>query len=475
MEVVAARDQTLFRRTITGRYLSPACEPPRCADSLVVMWSENTSRVLLVPAEGGVMLMKILVGARNEPIFEFEEDAFVPLLQGCSPVHIQSFSDEVYILCVQQARIILVRLNVAANTQSLAQSSLSGQLNDHSLGTLSCLSNIEQSAPDELVFSLCGQIVAVKLGMNTFRELEQMTCPSVLRLISPPGHTDTLLVYCNTTTIYYDLDSEVIINMTSPQDPGIPSTCTDPAVGVTVFPEAGDIEYRLWTASCTQQLKVSSSKLLSWQCLGDRDQLLFAFTTNKGLFAAQFNFTDNRCFETFSSLDLATANCSGTNCRPLMSTVMGQYLVFQAGSGTAGSYQVSVFCAGTGTAKIAGVSHIDFRLITVLTYSQPSPLPTPSPTPLPTTTMLLPEGSLSGGVIAAIVLIGVLLPFTVIVIAGIVLGLIFKRTCTKSPLEGDSPLDQVVKYPMQEEAGSASSPTHPPIPETNHGTRTSLV
>ena len=424
-----------------GRYLSQACEPPRCQNSLVVIESstESTSRVLLVPAEGGVVLLKLILNARNDLIFENEEnEVFVPLLQGCSPVYIHDklVSGVVYVLCVQQGNIILVKVTV--DMENLDRSSSSQDMSTQYPATLDCLSNIEQSPPTQstqplLVFSVCSQIVTFTLGFDSFNYLGDTSCPNVAQITSPHGHPGTLLVRCSNYTIYYDLDGQETINMTTPQNPRTPTACNNPSISVTVFPIAGDIKYRLWTTSCpSQQLNIASSKLLSWQCLGDQDQLLFAFTTHQGLSVAQINLTDSSCAKSPTTLQLASANCGTSSCRPL-STLMDQYLIFQASSGQAGDYQVSVFSLDSSIVNISEIRHVDFRLFAILNYNFstiPSPTPTTSITPTPTTTTLSP------GIIAAVVVV----PLVAVIAGIIVLGLIYmyiKYRCITphSPIE----------------------------------------
>ena len=370
---------------LPGVYLSPVCLGGRCTHCLLVMPApaNSTTRLLLLPAVNSVIAVKISLSSSDVAMTDHHP---IPLLSqsgGCSPVLVtpdQSNMAQGYVVCVQDSAAVHL-LRVTIDTSQLSQSAATGSLSHYQATSLSCLSKMVTSHSNpqhaDIFFSDCSRVVRLRLNTQVFAPLDGTTaCNDVTDIKTLLGHPSTLLLTCNTSAlIYYDVDNEEMINQTTPTSPKQPSPCSDPIVRMTVVPAAGDVEYGTWAmVGCTHTANVSDAALLSWQCLGDRDNLVFICTTLTGLSVARLNLIDKCSLipPPPQIMTLSLADCTNNRCLPL-TTIDDQYLVFQFSGATPGLYTYIMYNITPTVTEVASINHAaSFLMVTALTYELPT-------------------------------------------------------------------------------------------------------
>ena len=365
-------------------YLSPVCLGGRCSLLVMPAPANSTTRFPLLPAVNSVIVVKISLSSSEIAMTGHHP---IPLLSqsgGCSPVFVtpdQSNMDWGYVVCVQDSAAVHL-LRVTIDTSQLSQSVATGSLSHYQATSLSCLSKMvtSHSSPQHvnIFFSDCSRVVRLKLNTHVFTPLDgTTTCNNVTDIKTLSGHPSTLLLTCNTSAlIYYDVDGERVINQTMPTSPKQPSPCSDPLVRMTVVPAAGDVEYGTWAVlGCTHTANVSDTALLSWQCLGDRNNLVFICTTSTGLSVARLNVIDE-CSQIPpppQTMILSPTDCTNDRCLPL-TTIDDQYLVFQFSGATPGLYTYIMYDITPTVTEVASINHaVSFLMVTTVTYELPAP------------------------------------------------------------------------------------------------------
>ena len=472
-----ARGQAQLSMNLPDLYLSPVCLGGRCTHSLLVMPApaNSTTRLLLLPAVNSVIAVKISLSSSDVVMTDHHPIPLLSQTGGCSPVFVtpdQSNMAQGYVVCVQDsAAVHLLRVNI--DTHQLSQSAATGSLSHYQATSLSCLSNMvtSHSSPQhaDIFFSDCNQVVRLNLNTQVFTPLDgATTCDDVADIKTLPGYPSTLLLTCNTSAlVYYDVDNEEMINQTTPTNPKQPSPCLDPLVRMTVVPAAGDVEYGTWAvAGCTHTANVSDAALLSWQCLGDHNNLVFIFTTSTGLSVARLNLIDKCSLipPPPQTMTLSLADCTNDRCLPL-TTIADQYLVFQFSGATPGLYTYIMYDITPTVTEVASINHAaSFLMVTALPYeltasSVPPTLSyttttTATTTTITTTTTTTTTAAASIGPISSptppndgVLVVAVVVPIAVIVFfiipAFIVIGIIvyFKQRPHTDP--------KPLKYPVQ--------------------------
>ena len=365
-------------------YLSPVCLGGRCSLLVMPAPANSTTRFPLLPAVNSVIVVKISLSSSEIAMTGHHP---IPLLSqsgGCSPVFVTPDRSNMawgYVVCVQDSAAVHL-LRVTIDTNQLSQSAATGSLSHYQATSLSCLSKMVTSHSDpqhvNIFFSDCSQVVRLSLSTQVFTPLDgATTCNNVTDIKTLPGHPSTLLLTCNTSAlVYYNVDSEMVINQTMPTSPKQPSPCSDPLVRMTVVPAAGDVEYGTWAvAGCTHTANVSDAALLSWQCLGDRNNLAFIYTTSTGLLEARLNLIDKCSLipPPPQTMILSPTDCTNDRCLPL-TTIDDQYLVFQFSGATPGLYTYMMYDITPTITEVASINHAaSFLMVTALTYELPAP------------------------------------------------------------------------------------------------------
>ena len=472
VELVLGRGSTKYLSTLSDG-LSPACssgEQHRCEGSLLVMDPsaansnmQQQHRIVLVPTVGSVTVATISVASLRVTQYHV-----IPLMhRSCDPVLItaqQPNTTVVHVMCVLQGTTVLHLVRVTINSSQLSLSSASGSLTQYTVPSLSCLSNMVTTHTPQgalIVFAACNKIVTVSLTDQLFNAHSPLpsTCSDILHIVVPSGHPTTALVYCNATwPIYYDIDNEGPSNTTVDLPPlKIPTPCADPLVMMEVIPAVGNIEYRSWAAgSCTNQLSVSDSQLLSWQCLGDHEDIVIPFSTHSGLSIATINLTTNVCVPHSNITIVHDTDCSNAGyCRPL-TTIGDRYLAFQSRNGNL--YDINIYCVGPTIQPIATINNANpLVLLTVLNVIPPTPSPLPSSSTLPSSlvtpspTMLLPPTNNN------ILVPAILVPLLLITAAAITIVVIVYVCCHRQPPKGA----QELQFGREEQGPSQPSASCP--------------
>ena len=440
VELLMVQGSTKYPRLLPGSNLSPACSESRCQTSLLVMQpspgsSSSNHIVVLVPTTGSVTVATISLDS-----MAVTGHHTIPL-PSCDPVLItapQPNTTLAHVMCVKQGAVHLY--SVTINTTMLSLSSATGPVTHRAITSLSCLSNMITSRTPQgtlIVFADCRRIVTLSLTEQSFYSHEPNTCSGNIQHIAAlNGHPSTILVYCNATSpiYYYDIDNEGPSNMTTAPPTKIPTPCADPLAMVQAIPASGDIEYRSYTGSCTDQLSVTNDQLLSWQCLGNHVDLIIPYTTHSGLHAVMINLSQP-CAPHSNITMIHDIDCSNQQCRPLAS-ITDRYLVFQSRNGNL--YDIIIYCVAPIIKPLATIGNADSLILLTVVHGPPSPSPSPSSSPsLTSTPSPTPSTSPELAVIISVLVIAAI--FIAVTLVTVLIIILYKRNAPQRSEEEKGP------------------------------------
>ena len=275
-------------KLVPDKELSPDCGADyfRCKPLQVTNQGDNSLRLLLVPLNGGLLLVELKFSNKSLTL-EFGSHRIVENeFDQCSPTTIFKVDDSYYTVCtdLQNKKITLyeIRVNVSAIEQAvlLGPLHMNGLLDAFTSSDLMNVSNFLLStdiphqplifyAIDNYVFgidifdytSLYGTDVP-SIGSN---------CDYIHRLV--PASNNLLLAYCSSESVYFDVEAVSWQNELSYADSGVPYLCPNNTYAVNAFKNY--LQYSIGPKSGT----LSGVNVDSGVCInGTKGLNLFAYT-----------------------------------------------------------------------------------------------------------------------------------------------------------------------------------------------------
>lgn len=314
---------------ILGHHLSSECGPlyRRCQE-LFVRRSEdvNTQYIVFVPLDDGILLVDVRRDERMQ-LSIFRHHIIDVSAAECSPVATFAvFDSDIFFVCVNQGRGYLTVVQIYLNSTSIANTGVDGPLIDFdALEEPPSLSDFEFISLGPISYS--GQRIYFATGSLIFALVpesylhyytgEMHNCTGAESLVY--SRDDTLIAYCHTSAVYFDLLNEVELNTSMYSDPmgGQPIICSDRDVFLMVRMSSSSyyIVYGQWSHNVRATVNLQGTQFDSGVCFGVGQSSFFAYIDrSEGVFV----------LELFSSNSppplhrLSSSSCPRSGCEPLV-------------------------------------------------------------------------------------------------------------------------------------------------------------
>ena len=275
-------------KLVPDKELSPDCGTDyfRCKPLQVTNQGDNSLRLLLVPLNGGLMLVELIFSNKSLTM-EFGSHRIVEIgFDQCSPTTIVKVDNSYYTVCtdLQNKKITLyeIRVNVSAIEQAVPLGPLhtNGLLDAFTSSNVMNVSNFLLSldiphqplifyAIDNYVFEI--DIFDYTSLYGTDVPSIGTSCDRIHRLVR--ASNNLLLAYCPSESVYFDVEAVSWRNELSYADSGVPYLCPNNTYVVNAFKNY--LQYAIGPKTGT----LSGVNVDSGVCInGTKGLNLFAYT-----------------------------------------------------------------------------------------------------------------------------------------------------------------------------------------------------